>query len=77
MYTPLQKYLLSAPLPNLGLPALINPTEEELFVREVTLGWHRDEGTGALLFTLRVNGLAVIFRNELCEILGAQHARES
>ena len=78
MYTPLQKYLLSAPVPGLGLPALIAPTEQELFDREVTLGWHPEEGTGALLFTLRVNGLAVIFCNELPEISGAHnvHAQD-
>ena len=73
MYTRLEKYLLSAPVPGLCLPALIEPTEAELYERELTLGWNRDEdGVGALLFTLRVNGTVVVFCNEILEVIGAK-----
>jgi hypothetical protein len=73
MYSALEKYLLSAPVPGLELPALIEPTEQDLFAREVTLGWHRDEGVGALLFTLRVNGVLILFCNEILEVIGARN----
>lgn len=77
MYTPLEKYLLSAPVPNLGLPALVAPTDEDLLTREGDLGWNRDEdGVGGLLFTLRVNGVLVLFSNEIWEVIGAnKHGR--
>lgn len=68
MYTPLERYLLSAPVPGLGLPALIEPTELDLVEREFTLGWDRDSGVGELLFTLRVNGVVVLFAPELKHI---------
>lgn len=77
VYTPLQKYLLSAPVPGLALPALIEPTEQDLLTREAELGWHRDEGVGALLFTLRVNGVVVVFCNEILEVIGAKHVRKN
>ena len=72
MYTPLERYLLSAPVPGLALTALIEPTEEELFTRELTLGWHPERGVGELLFTLRVNGTVVVFANEILEVIGAK-----
>ena len=73
MYTPLEKYLLSAPVPGLALPALIEPSEQELYERELTLGWNPDEdGVGELLFTLRVNGTVVVFCNEILEVIGAK-----
>lgn len=75
MYTPLEKYLLSAPVAGLGLPGLIGPTETELFEREVDLGWHPDDGVGALLFHLKMNGVVVILSHELPEVLGATNVR--
>ena len=78
MYTPLEKSLLSTPVPGLNLPALIEPTDEELIQREAELSWNRDEGVGALLFTLRINGVAVVFVNEIFEVIagGKIHEQE-
>jgi hypothetical protein len=70
MYTPLEKYLLSVGVPNLGLPALIEPiTELDLLEREFQLGWDRDAGVGELVFHLRMNGVVAIFAPE-CQHLG-------
>jgi hypothetical protein len=77
MYTPLEKYLLSAPVKALGLPALINPTEYELMERELTLGWDREQdGIGGLIFTLRINGVLIIFANEILEVIGGKHGNK-
>lgn len=65
MYSALEKYLLSAPVPGFSLPALIQPSEAELIERSQTLGWNKEEGIGPLLFTLRINGLVVLFANEI------------
>ena len=69
-YTAIERYLLSAPVPNLNLPALIEPTELDLIEREAELGWDREEGVGALLFTLKVNGVLILFCNEILEVVG-------
>lgn len=75
MLTPLQRTLLCAPVPTLGLPALIQPKEHELWQREIELAWHPDEGTGELLATLRVLGTIVILERELKELeLGRPNA---
>ena len=74
IFTPLERYLLAAPVPGLNLPALIEPTEYDLFERAETLGWDREQdGVGGLLFTLRVNGVVVVFCNEILEVIGAKH----
>ena len=67
MYSAAEKRLLSTPIANLGLPALIEPTEFQLMEREAELGWDRDAGIGELLFLLRINGVAVVFINEISE----------
>lgn len=70
MYTPLEKYLLSAPVPGLNLPALISPSTMELLEREATLDWNRDrDGVGGLLFTLRIGGTVCVFVNEILEVM--------
>lgn len=67
-YSELERYLLSAPVPKLGLQALLSPTECELVEREAELGWHRDSGVGELLFTLRINGVLILFAPEFHEL---------
>jgi hypothetical protein len=61
-YTKLARYLLSAPLPNLKLGALIEPTEQQLWAREWELGLDRDspDFIGELIFTLRIGGCVVL-----------------
>ncbi len=73
MYTPLEKYLLSAPVLGLNLPALIEPTERELMERQAVLGWNRDNGIGELIFTLRMNGTVVLFANEISQVYGGRY----
>ena len=65
MYSALEKYLLSAPVPGLALPALIEPTEVQLWQREADLGLDRDQPDflGELLFTLRMNCVVVLIPN--------------
>jgi hypothetical protein len=77
IFTPLEQYLLSAPVPGLDLPALIEPSEYDLYERAETLGWDGErDGVGGLLFTLRLNGTLVVFCNEILEIIGANNARK-
>jgi hypothetical protein len=60
-YTALEKYILSAPVPALKWPALIEPTEFDLIEREAELGWNRDtDGIGGLIGTLRILGVLFI-----------------
>jgi len=73
MYTRLEKALLCAPVAVLGLPALLNPTESELWEREAELAWHPDEGVGELVSTLRLLGVVVIFEHELKEFAGGHN----
>jgi hypothetical protein len=75
MYTPLEQRILSVPVPGLNLPALIEPTESDLMQREAELGWNRADGVGELLFTLRINGVAVVFVNEIFEVIGGRNVR--
>lgn len=71
MYSPLVKSLLSTPVKGLGLPALIQPSDFGLFVREQELGWDSaTDSVADLLFTLRINGVAVVFINEVLEVFG-------
>jgi hypothetical protein len=65
MYTALEEYLLSAPVPGLGFPALIEPTEEALWQREADLGLDRNQPDflSELLFTLRINRVVVLIPN--------------
>jgi len=73
MFSPLERYLLSAPVPGLNLSALIEPNEYDLFARGETLAWNRErDGVGGLLFTLRINGVVVVFCNEILEVIGAK-----
>jgi hypothetical protein len=64
-YSQLERYLLSAPVPGLGLPALIEPIEEALWQREADLGLDRNSPAflGELLFTLRMNRVVVLIPN--------------
>ena len=73
MYTPLEKYLLSAPVRGLNLPALIAPTENDLMKRATELGWEQKSGAGELIFTLRMNGVVVLFANEISQIYGGSY----
>ena len=74
MYTPTERFLLSCPVPNLGLPALIEPiTELDLLEREFELGWDRDSGVGELIFHLRMNRVAVIFAPEYAHLGRKDH----
>lgn len=60
-YTPLERYLLSVPVPSMGLPALVNPTDFDLLEREATLAWERDaDGVGGLVATLRLCGVCFL-----------------
>ena len=59
MYTPLEKFLLSLPVPCMGMKALVNPTDFELMEREARLSWDRDDGVGDLIFTLKICGVVV------------------
>lgn len=68
MYTTLQRRLLSVPVATLGLPALFNPTEFQLWEREADLLWHPDEGTTELLATLALPGVVVVFSSEMEEL---------
>jgi hypothetical protein len=60
MYTPLEKYLLSVPIPSLNLPALIVPTEFELFERELTLCWEHERGVNEPIALLRILGVVFL-----------------
>ena len=61
MYTDLEKFLLSCPVPAMKLPALIAPvTDLDYLEREAALGWERESGVGELIFLLRLNAVAVI-----------------
>ncbi len=70
MYSDLERFLLSCPVPSMKLPALIAPvTDLDYLEREAALGWHKEDGVGELIFFLRLNGVAVITYPPLEDIL--------